>query len=179
MKKNTLLISENDRPFWQLPLAALLLTIVVYIIGKDLFHFNWSNNYFRYISSDIQLVLLLILAAMGLCSTKRIYIDIEKSRFKTTLEMGPLKLGKWQTIKNYTYVSVFHKPLTDGSYTFVVNLWYNKNKHFELYSKDSFSDAIQMGYDLSEQLNIELPDATIPNDFKWIDKEALKNQANT
>lgn len=176
MKKNTLLISENNRPFWQLPLAALLFTIAVYIIGKDLYLFNWSNNYFRYLSEEMKSVVLIVLVATGLCSNKKIYIDIEKSRFKKTLEVGPLKLGKWKSIKNYTYVSIFYKPLTDGSYTFVVNLWYDKNKHFELYSKDSFSEAIQMGYTLSEQLNIELLDATIPNDFKWIDKKTLKNQ---
>lgn len=179
MKNNTLIISENNRPFWQLPLAALLFTLSVYIIGKNLYLFNWSNDYFKHLSEGIKSIVLLVLVAIGLCSSKRVYIDIEKSRFKKTLEVGPVKFGKWQTIKNYKYVSVFHKPLTNGSYTFVVNLWYDKNKHFELYSKDSFSGAIQMGYDLSEHLNIDLLDATIPKDFKWIDKETLKHQTNT
>ncbi|WP_034060624.1 hypothetical protein [Lacinutrix jangbogonensis] len=178
MDKKHIIVSETPRPFWQLPIAALLFTAVIYMVIKDLYYFNWSNNYFRYMSADMQIIPFFIAAGIALCSRKKIYVDIENSKFKPTLEVGSLKFGKWKTIHNYEYVSVFHQPLTSGDYTFEVNLWYDKNKHFELYSQNSFEDAMSIGYDLSEQLNINLLDATIPNDFKWIDKEALKRGAS-
>ena len=43
-----------------------------------------------------------------------------------------------------------------------------------MYERNSFEDAITVGYYLSEELNIDLLDATVPNDFKWIDKEEWK-----
>jgi len=174
MKKEPIIISESPRPFWQLPIAALIFTTVIYMVGKDLYYFDWSNNYFRYISSEMQIIPFFIAAGVALCSRKKIYIDIENSKFKPTIEVGPIKIGKWKTINNYEYVSVFHQLLDDESYTFEVNLWYDNNKHFELYSENSFEEALIVGYNLSEELNIDLLDATIPNDFKWIDKEELK-----
>mgnify|MGYP000353802373 CR=1 FL=1 len=57
---------------------------------------------------------------------------------------------------------------------FEVNLWYDRNKHWELYEKYNFEDAFKIAFELSELLNIDLLDATVPNNFKWIDKKASK-----
>ena len=37
---------------------------------------------------------------------------------------------------------------------------------------------MEIAYNLSEELDIDLLDATIKNDYKWIDKEKLKQQVN-
>lgn len=174
MDKKHVIVSETPRPFWQLPIAALIFTAVVYMVAEDLFHLNWTNNYFRYLSKEIRLIPFFIAGGIAFCSQKKVHIDLELSRFKPTIEVGFIKIGKWKTINNYEYVSVFHQPLGDGFYIFEVNLWYDKNKHFELYRKNDFEEAMSIGYDLSEELNIDLLDATIPNDFKWIDKDELK-----
>ncbi|MBQ0768743.1 MAG: hypothetical protein KBT58_05590, partial [Bizionia sp.] len=105
-----------------------------------------------------------------------IYIDLEKSKFRSTKEIGPIKIGRWVKIENYEYVSIFTKRLNNGGLTFNVNLWYNTNRHFTLYSEPNFESAIEIAYNLSEELNIDLLDATIANDYKWIDKEALKTK---
>jgi len=177
MKESNIIVSETKRPFWQLPIAALIFTAVIYILAKDLYYFRWTNDYLRYFVHGMYAYVFLIAAGIGFCSQKRIHVDLENSRFRPTLEVGPIKIGKWKTIKNYEYVSVFHQPLVNGNYIFEVNLWYDSNKHFELYSEDSFKSALEVGYNLSEELNIDLLDATIPNDFKWIDKEELKKKA--
>ena len=55
---------------------------------------------------------------------------------------------------------------------------YDTNKHWELYTNTDYRDAFLIGFDLSEQLDIDLLDATTPNDYKWIDKEQWREQLN-
>lgn len=175
--KGSIIISEKNRPFWQLPIAALFFTASFAMLFISLYILNWSFDAFIDMVYGLEFTVLLSLIGIGFCSQKRIYIDLEKSRFKPTLEIGFIKIGKWTTIYDYEYVSVFYDPSKGESNQFEVNLWYDRNKHFELYSRNNFEDAMSVGYDLSEQLNIDLLDATVRNDQKWIDKEALK--ANT
>lgn len=175
---STIVVSERNKPFWQLPIAALCFTISFALISAFVLQFFMSHNYIEMLSSKLFYCLYSIPIGLGLCTQKRVHIDLKNSRFKPTTEIGNLKFGTWKTIHNYKYVSVFQQPLTNGTTTFQVNLWYDHNKHFELYDRNSFKDAFIVGYELSEELNIDLLDATIPREFKWIDKSDWKQQMN-
>lgn len=83
---------------------------------------------------------------------KKVYIDIKNSKFKPSIEVGFIKIGKWKTINNYEYVSIFFDPSKSESEIFEVNLWYDRNKHFELYTRNNFEDAVSVGFDISEEL---------------------------
>ncbi|HLV13633.1 MAG TPA: hypothetical protein VKY41_00505 [Xanthomarina sp.] len=48
---------------------------------------------------------LLIAISTGLCSHKRVYVDLKNSKIKASYEVGPIKIGKWQQIKDPEYVS--------------------------------------------------------------------------
>lgn len=175
MKPN-IIISESDRPIWQIVIAAFFFTLASALIIYNNFNWATANVSGNSILSNFEVSAYLTFIGVSFCYRKRIHIDVFNSRFKPTIELGPLKLGKWQIIRNYQYVSVFHQPLTSGTYTFKVNLWYDNNKHFELYEKDDYKEAFLIGYELSEELNIDLLDATVPNDFKWIDKNEWKTK---
>lgn len=177
MEENDIIISGNKKPFWRFILAAFCFTVVIGILLSLILFKYFKINSLKGIGAMTNVIIYLIGVGILLSSQKRIYINLKQSRFRPTIEVGPIKVGKWKTIKNYEYVSVFLQPLGDGAYTFEVNLWYDGNKHFELYSENSFESAIEVGYNLSEELNIDLLDATIANEFKWIDKEALKKKA--
>ena len=71
-------------------------------------------------------------------------------------------LGQWKKIPKPEYVSVFQQASSQGSSSFIVNLWYDKNKHWELYTNTDYEEAFLMGFDLSEQLDITLLNATTP-----------------
>ncbi|WP_179343222.1 hypothetical protein [Winogradskyella ursingii] len=173
-----IIVSENDRPIWQMPIAALFFSAATLIILLALYKLEFTEKGLIIFLHRLEPSIALASIGVGFTLTKSIHIDIKSSKFKPTLAVGPLKFGTWKTIKNYEYVSVFHQPLKDGSYIFEVNLWYDNNKHFNLYEKDNYKDAFLIGYDLSEELNIDLLDATVPNDFKWIDKEEWKTKIN-
>ena len=176
--ESTILVSEQNRPFWHLIVAALLFTISFCILFLSLYNVNWSAEEIKSAFHGLFAAIFMAFIATGFCTQKRVYIDIKQSRFKPSLEIGFVKIGKWKTIKNYQYVSVFYDPSKNESDLFEVNLWYDQNKHFELYTRNNFEDAMLIAYDLSEELKIDLLDATIKNKYEWINKEALKQKAN-
>lgn len=175
MKDTNIIVSENNHPLWKSIIAALLFTIAVFLIIAEFYFFEWSNEYVRdFAKNGLYPIIFLIISGMGFGSQKRVYIDLKQSKFKPSIEIGFLKMGKWKTINNYEYVSIFFDPSKNEQEQFEVNLWYDRNKHFELYARNNFEDAIVVGYEISEQLDIDLLDATIANDQKWINKEELK-----
>jgi hypothetical protein len=169
MKRN-IIISEPDRPFWQIPIAAFFFTLAIALVLFTIYTIKFTERQVQLSLENLHLVIILFGVGAGFCFKKYIHIDIGNSKFKPTIGLGLIQFGKWQTIKNYQYVSVFHQPTIGGTYIFEVNLWYDNNKHFELYEEDSYEDAFLIGFELSEELDIDLLDATIPNDFKWVDK---------
>jgi hypothetical protein len=169
-----IIVSERPRPIWQIPVAALFFTIAAMFLISLVYRLKFNEEHIILALHQLDAVLWFSSIGVMFCYKKQIQIDIKNSRFKPAIAIGPIKIGRWQTIKNYKYISVFLQPLVDGSTTFEVNLWYDHNKHFELYFIDDYTEAFLIGYDLSEQLNIDLLDATVPNDFKWVDKNAWK-----
>jgi hypothetical protein len=175
MKDTNIIVSETNRPYWKLILAALVFTIVIYLIFEDYKNFQTGEAYLiQFVEKKLFAIVMLSVSGVVLSIHKKVYIDLNQSRFKPTVEIGFLKFGRWKTIRNYEYVSVFFNALAGNKEPFIVNLWYDTNQYFELYSRDNFEDALTVAYDLSEVLNIDLLDATIRDDFKWIDKDALK-----
>lgn len=177
METEKVIIAETGRPLWQTILAALSFTAFVYIIVR--FFIPPSNAEESRIHAILsEYVLLILIGAISLCYKKGIQIKPQTKEFKATFEIGPLVLGQWKKIPDPEYVSVFQQPLKDGNYIFEVNLWYDTNKHWELYTHSDYREAFLMGFDLSEQLDIDLLDATTPNDYKWIDKTQWREQLN-
>lgn len=175
MKDTNIIVSETNRPYWKLVLAALVFTTVIYLIFGDYKNFQLGEAYLiQFVENKLFAIIMLTAAGVILSTHKKVYIDISQSRFKPTTEIGFLKFGRWQTIRNYDYISVFYNRVTRDGECFIVNLWYDTNQYFELYSRDNFEDAVSVAFDLSEVLNIDLLGATVPDDFKWIDKDALK-----
>ncbi len=172
--KDKIIVSESARPIFQLIIAAVFFTFAVGLIINSFYEANWEYNGFKILVTNIEHIALLLAFGAGFCSQKRVYIDLKNNRFKPSFEVGPIKLGKWATIDNPEYISVFGRLKQDGSLVYEVNLWYDTNKHFELFERNSIKDAYNMGYDISEELKIDLLDATISNDYKWIDKETYK-----
>lgn len=172
--EDIIVIEESNRPIWQIPIAAICFTAAFGILVSFILFVFFKINYFEAYAKNITIGLYLVLIGVFFSLRKQIYIDIKNSKFRATKEVGAIKIGRWITIKNYEYVSVFTQPMSDGGLTFSVKLWCNNNRHFTLYTENDFELAMEMAYDLSEKLNIDLLDATIPNDYKWIDKENLK-----
>lgn len=171
MKEN-IIVSEKQRPLWQRVIASLFLTSAVILFAYTIYRANLIDDHLIDFGHQIELVIYLTGFGIAFSFHKSVYIDLNNSKFRSTIEIGPLKIGQWKSISNYKYISIFHQPLQDGNKIFEVNLWFDRNKHWELYEKFDFIEAFEIGYKISEFLNIDLLDATIPNNYKWVDKKA-------
>ncbi len=169
-----IIVSESQRPLWQRIIASLFFTAAISLLVYTLYSANWNDNNLKNIGHAINDVIYLFGFGIAFSFHKSVYIDIHESKFRQTYEIGPIKFGQWKMISNYEYVSVFHQPLEDGDKIFEVNLWYDKNKHWELYEKHDYKEAFLIGFEIADLLKIDILDATIPNNYKWIDIEASK-----
>ena len=65
-------------------------------------------------------------------------------------------------------MSVFRQLKANDDILFEVNLWYERNIHFNVYEHLEQAPAIEMGKAVSTALNVRLLDATVPNKHKWL-----------
>ena len=177
MKEEKVIIAETRRPLWQVIAAAACFTGFLYTFF-GIFYPPTNTTVILIHRMFSEIWLFLLIGGIGLCSKKGIQIRPVSKEFKATFEIGPIVLGQWKKIPNPEYVSVFQQLLENGDYIFEVNLWYNTNKHWQLYTNPDYKEAFLIGFDLSEQLDIDLLDATTPNDYKWIDKKQWREQLN-
>ena len=172
MQKNLVYIERRNSLFFRIT-AAIFYTTVIGLIIHFIFtmDFSWEKKHFYAHFDYLQIIFILLFLAIYLSYTINCHFDFEKKLFKREYTIGIFKYGKWKRLPKLDYVSLF---AVNGS-TFQVNLWNNKNKHWDLYEEFNFEDAFKIAFELSELLNIDLLDATVRNDFKWIDKKASKD----
>lgn len=177
MEEENAIIADTGRPLWKSIVAALCFTLSFYVFWLYFSSSPEVSNVEEH-RDFIEMGSFFLVVAIGLCYRKGIQIRPKSKEFKATFRIGPLILGQWKKIPKPEYVSVFQQASSQGSSIFIVNLWYDKNKHWELYTNTDYEEAFLMGFDLSEQLDIELLNATTPNDYKWIDKEKWREEFN-
>ncbi len=171
MQKTLIYIERQNSLFFRIT-AALFFTIAIGLIIYFIFtmDFSWKKKHFYAHFDYLQIIFVLTFLATYFSYTINCHFDFENKRFKKEFALGVLKYGRWKPMPKFNYVSLF--SISEG--TFQVNLWNKKNRHWELYEEFNFKDAFRNAFELSELLNIDLLDATVRNDFKWIDKKASK-----
>ncbi|WP_223032499.1 hypothetical protein [Hanstruepera marina] len=169
--KLTYIERQNSLPFRIA--AALLYTVAIglvihFILTMD---FSLKKRHFYAHFDYLQLIFLCLFLAIYFSYTINCHFDFEKKRFKREYTVGVFKYGKWKPMPKFDYVSLY----AVNASTFQVNLWNNKNKHWDLYEEFNLKDAFRIAFELSEELKLPLLDSTIPNNFQWVDKVATKD----
>ncbi|KAA5827277.1 hypothetical protein FPF71_00075 [Algibacter amylolyticus] len=172
----TLTYIERQKPLWLRISAAILFTIVAglifhFVITMD---FSLEERHFYGHFDYFQTIFILLFLAIYFSYTVNCYFDFGTKLFKREKTIGIFRYGRWKPLPDLDYVSLF----AVNANTFEINLWHSKNKHWDLYEKYDFKDAFTIAYELSELLDISLLDATIPGDFKWVDKKATMESGN-
>lgn len=158
------IISKNKRHFWQLTLAAILYTCSIYVFYL-VFHY-WSIRWIAVGNEFLELGFLLILGAVSFSTIRTIILDVKSKSLKIQFSIGILKLD-FEKITDLNYISVFKNT---NSEEYEVNLWYEKNKHFNITTFKESQSAFDLGLLFSNKLGVDLLDATEKGDFKWIEK---------
>ncbi len=166
MNKKNIIISEGERPFWQLAIAAVFYTcalICLYLFFSRIDLYAPSKQV-RGAASLLEVGIILFIGGMGFSGVKDIHFDFQNRRYKEVYGVGPFKFGKWKRFHALKYVAVFKN--TKGE--FEVNLWYDRNKHFNISLFPDVSGAITEAKALARQIGLDLYDSTVPNKGKWI-----------
>src|SRR5690606_21807119 len=124
-----------NRPLWQLIFAAFFFTAMIIFLGMFFFSFEFTteDKKIKGNAGLIELAIYAFTAGLSFCVVKDIHFDLKKKTYKIQYCVGPIKVGKWKRLPQIEYVSVFRQLLKNEEHTFEVNLWYGKNKHFNVY----------------------------------------------
>ncbi|MCM4150578.1 hypothetical protein DHD05_03155 [Arenibacter sp. N53] len=172
MDRRKIIISEGVRPMWQTLVASAfytltLILLVMFFFGYEIFPEVGLNNRWNFRVFYIAIAC----AAQGILfsSVKSIYFDLEHQKYKEEYRVGPLGVGRWKALPAIEYVSVFRQLKANGSYTYEVNLWMKGNRNFTIYETGDLATTFALGERTAKALKVDLLDATVPNDFKWVD----------
>lgn len=136
MKDKNVIISEGNRSFWQILVATLCYTLAALLLAMFFFGYQpLSDKSVNSIGDFSFLYIGVMCISQGILfsTVKNIYFDIGNREMKEEYQVGPIKIGKWRTLPEIEYVSVFRQPKVEGSFIFETNLWYKTNKHYNIY----------------------------------------------
>ena len=170
------IIREGNRPWWQRLIAALLYTVtfVLLLLFFTNFQFTLDTKMLKGSFGLLEISIFTFFNALAFSVVRDFVFDIENRRFKILYCVGPIELGSWRKLPEIEYVSVFKQLLADGNYVYETNLWYQGNRHMEIYENLDKAMAFEMGREIAKILNVSLLDATVPNNYVWVDVDFQK-----
>ncbi|WP_046757722.1 hypothetical protein [Kordia jejudonensis] len=165
--KDRIVISQGDRPLWHNIIAAFLYTVVIACVLLFFFRleFSFERQYVEREMGSIKLAGLALAGAFYYSIIQTYYFDFKNNLYKHERSFLWFKLGKWNPLPELEYISVFQKEKG----VFEINLWYLGNKHFKIYNMFNEEEALETGKQLAKSLGIDLLDATVANDSKWVE----------
>ncbi|MEM6684859.1 MAG: hypothetical protein AAF617_03600 [Bacteroidota bacterium] len=161
--KDEIIISRGNKPLWQNIIAALFCALTITAIFLLFYNFNTQTK-----QESIQKIMAIICAigpALYYTISKTHHFDFKNRLYKREYSFLIFKKGKWEPLPALEYVSVFEKRMN----LYEVNVWYKDNQHFKIYTLFEKEEAISVGKQLAKYLQLDVLDATVANDSKWID----------
>ncbi|XLS28873.1 hypothetical protein ACJD0Z_16960 [Flavobacteriaceae bacterium M23B6Z8] len=143
MENSQNLVCKSKRPLWQLLIAALFftLTIVLCYFFFTGFESGMQGNRLNNHIKTFRPIIGTFFTGIGFSMNRVLHFDKQGNRYKIEFVLGFLKLGKWNKIDQFDYVSVFKQPLADGKKSIDVLVWYNSNKRIKVYRLNDIETA--------------------------------------
>jgi hypothetical protein len=170
MKSEKLLIKQGKRKWYELVLGSLLYSIILFFVLQMLYYsilYHSFKLFALYLIITLKVFGFIMPIALSLTVVKDILINTKTNRLETIFSVGLIKYQHNSAIPKLDYISVFKNSKEE----FEVNLWYATNKHYNMYTYESFQEAFLFGKEIATRLNLDLLDATEKGDFKWVDKQ--------
>ena len=122
-----------------------------------------------------------------LLKTEGTEIDLESKTYRKVFSILGFKIGKWQSIPDINYVSVFAATFNTKVWVstastnisenkYAINLFYDTKNKIEATTVYQEKEAFDIGLHLADALDADLLDATETNDFKWMNKDAYRER---
>ena len=165
--KEQIIIAQEKRSITHTLFAAFFYSVTIFLMALFIWEFKLSleRDYAASEMNKLEIAGFSLSAAIYFSVLHTFYFDFDKKRFKKERKYVFVKLGKWQELPELEYISVFKK----GTKLYEVNLWYVGNKHFKISYTENKEKALAIGKQLAQKLKVDLLDATVANDSKWIE----------
>lgn len=164
-----IVITEGNKPLWKIFIASVLFTASILSLAIFLFDFyiiGLNDKKLKGILGLFELSVLLFMYAIRLSIVKTVFLNSQRSLFRSEYRVGPFSYSQNKKIKELKYISVFK----NDKEVFEINLWYDSNKHLKMFVADTKEAALNLGRLMSDKIEIDLFDATEKGNFKWIEK---------
>lgn len=168
MSDYELVITEGKLPYWR----AFLATVFVFVFALacvvscwPFFEHPFNEATFTHFANGLFFVGIGFSGMVYFAFQKSVFIDVDQNLLISRFNVGPVT---WQTktdVPTLEYVSFFLQ--SQDLYT--VNLWYEGNKHYKMYTFTTLDDAREFARYVSKKLAIDLLDATQPGNSKWME----------
>lgn len=116
-----------------------------------------------------------------LSSSEGSQIDLDRKTYRNIWSIFAIHFGKWEPLPDYEYISLFKgkqkqrvngagagTTLTDQVY--LINLFYQRNKHTTFYRSFDKDDALKVAKHFRMALGLDILDAT-ERDQRWLKAE--------
>ncbi|MFC7356391.1 hypothetical protein ACFQO1_01720 [Jejudonia soesokkakensis] len=157
--------SQGNRPFWQTIVSGFCFTLSIVIAYLMFVGVNFHDIWISLPIETIGILTILISIGIKFSIINDYVFDLQNNQFKIIYNIGPIKWGSWKNLDTLDYISVFQKRES----FYLINLWYNSNKHIVISGCGNYKDALVIGKKIATKLEIDLLDASDPYDKKWID----------
>lgn len=145
---------------------------------KKLFGFSLVILAFVVLFNSIIFFAIFLVLGLNLISTEGSEIDLDSKTYRNIKSIFGIKFGKWQTCPNFEYITVFKTKEKQTisvvtatteltSEVFLINLFYNRNKHITFYKSTNKNDAFQKAKHIKNIFEIDILDAT-SKEKKWL-----------
>lgn len=107
-----IIISEGNRPLWQLIIAAIHYTAIIsllFFFFTD-FEFSLETKKLKRSIHLFEFALFLLPSALAFSVVRNVLFDLENLKYKIEYCVGPVRYGKWKILPEIEYVSVFKQP---------------------------------------------------------------------
>ena len=167
-----LAVSPGRQPIYFLVLAAIFFTALLYLLYDAVltymkFGFEMGSASFALYSTDK--IVMCIVLGIRFSMTKDVLIDTDTHSLISRYRVGPITRDVRSKCPNLEYISVFRNQKD----MFEVNLWYKTNRHYKMYEFEEKDHAFELAKIAAAKLKIDLLDATVHGDSKWIDTPTL------
>ena len=106
----------------------------------------------------LQLFIICAFQGVAFSVVREYHFNFTEKKYKIQYCVGPIRFGTWKYFKNLEYVSVFKKK----DY-YEINLWYNRNKRFNISNTNDALNAFEAGKEIAKKLQLDIIDARDPH----------------
>ena len=150
-------------------------SILKKIFGTVIFLFA----FFTIVYQSILFGFFMLSFAIYLISSEGTQINLDNNTYRNIWSIFAIHLGKWKPIPEFEYISVFKgmqkqrvnslgASTTFTDVVFLINLFYDSNKHITFYRTFEKENAFKVARHFKLALGLDILDAT-EREQKWVD----------